>query len=140
MHELFVTERIRDIAVEHALAAGGRRITDLFLVVGELSSIVDESVQFYWDFVSEGTVAEGARLHFRRVPAELACQACGHHYRPAEGLTCPRCDSNNVRIIAGEEFYLDAIDVTDVEEEMAESGSGSPPRPPGQLAEESTDN
>lgn len=111
MHELAVTEQIKEIALRHAEAAGAERITDLYLVIGDLSSIVDDSVQFYWDFVSEGTAAAGARLHFRRIRAEIACQECGHHYTPDEGLLCPRCDSDHVRIVAGEEFYLEAIDV-----------------------------
>jgi Zn finger protein HypA/HybF involved in hydrogenase expression len=64
MHELFVTEQIRDIAVRYANEAGAGRITALYLVIGELSSIVDDSVQFYWDFVSEGTVAAGASSIF----------------------------------------------------------------------------
>lgn len=114
MHELFVTEQIRDIAVRYATEAGAGRITNLYLVIGELSSIVDDSVQFYWEFVSEGTVAAGARLHFRRLPARIACQVCGRNYGPNEGLTCPACDSSDVRVVQGDEFYLDAIDVADL--------------------------
>ena len=111
MHELMVTESILEIALRHAQDAGAGKITDLYLVIGELSTVVDESVQFYWDFVSEGTAAEGARLHFRRIPAELLCQACGHSYSVKEDLTCPKCHSNNIRIVAGREFSLEAIEV-----------------------------
>lgn len=111
MHELMVTESILEIALRHAQDAGAGKITDLYLVIGELSTVVDESVQFYWDFVSEGTAAEGAKLHFRRIPAELLCQACGHSYSVKEDLTCPKCHSSNVRIVAGREFSLEAIEV-----------------------------
>ena len=116
MHELFVTEQIRDIAVRHAENAGAARVTNLYLVIGELSSIVDDSVQFYWDFVSEGSIAEGAQLHFRRIPAEMVCQGCGTHFSPREALTCPACDGSDVRVVAGEEFFLEAIDVAEVKE------------------------
>jgi hydrogenase nickel incorporation protein HypA/HybF len=111
MHELAVTESILEIALRHGQAAGAARITDLHLVIGELSSIVDESVQFYWDIISEGTAAAGATLHFRRVPARLVCQVCGHDYSPRQTLPCPACGSADVRVTAGEEFYLEAIDV-----------------------------
>jgi hydrogenase nickel incorporation protein HypA/HybF len=40
-------------------------------VIGRLASIVDDSIQFYWDMISEGTICQGAKLHFKRVPAEL---------------------------------------------------------------------
>lgn len=124
MHELAVTESILEIATRHGREAGAARITDLYLVIGELSTIVDESVQFYWDIVSEGTAAAGAKLHFRRVPGELACQACGHVYSPRETLPCPACGSEDVRIVAGEEFFLEAIDV-----EPAGESNGAPAAP-----------
>jgi hydrogenase nickel incorporation protein HypA/HybF len=109
MHEFSVTQAILDIALRHA---ADRRITDIYLVVGELSSIVDESVQFYWDLIAKDTPAEGARLHFRRVPAELQCMVCFQKYRPeGQQLVCPFCGSVGAKILAGEEFYLEAIDV-----------------------------
>jgi hydrogenase nickel incorporation protein HypA/HybF len=111
MHELFVTEQIRDIAVRYANEAGASQITDLYIVVGELSSIVDDSVQFYWDYISVGTIAAGATLHFRRLPVSFVCQQCGRQYSSPEGLTCPACESSDVRVAQGEEFYLEAIDV-----------------------------
>ncbi len=112
MHELPVTQSILQIALEHAEESGAERITDLHLVIGQLSSIVDDSIQFYWDIVSEGTAAQGARLHFRRVPTELICLDCNRRYTPGkEDMACPECHSIRVKVVAGEEFYLEAIDV-----------------------------
>lgn len=112
MHELPITESILKIALKHAENAGATRITDIYLVLGKLSSIVGESVQFYWDIVSEGTIAEGAELHFRFIPAEMICLDCDLRYHPAEGeLRCPDCGGSHVRVIAGEEFNVEAIEV-----------------------------
>lgn len=127
MHELMVTESLLEIALRHAQQADAARVTDLHLVIGELSSVIDDSVQFYWDFVSEGTPAEGATLHFRRIPAELACQECGATYDAKVDLTCPECRSSNVRIISGQEFFLEAIEISNDEAETpAKSFSGAP--------------
>ena len=110
MHELSVTESLLQIALQKASDA--QRITDLYLVIGQLSSIVDDSVQFYWDIISEGTAAAGAGLHFRRIPAELECQECRQRYQLGrDDLACPTCGSATVRLVAGDEFYLEAIDV-----------------------------
>ena len=112
MHELAVTESLLEIAQRHAQPEAAGRITDLYLVIGQLSSIVDDSVQFYWDIVSQGTRAEGARLHFKRVATEMNCQDCGSRYSPGEDdFACPACGSRRINVVAGEEFYLEAIDI-----------------------------
>jgi hydrogenase nickel incorporation protein HypA/HybF len=112
MHELPITESILEIATRHAVQAGAQRVTDIHLVIGQLSSIVDESVSFYWDIVSNDTVAEGAKLHFRRIQTEMLCLDCDHSYHPGEtNLACPECHSTKVKVIAGEEFSLEAIEV-----------------------------
>ena len=112
MHELAVTQSILDISLRHANEAGAKRIIDINLVVGQFSSIVDDSVQFYWDIIAKETIAQGAVLHFNRIPGEMTCGACGHTFRPNdETFECPSCSSAMVRITKGEEFRVDSIDV-----------------------------
>ena len=112
MHELAVTESILNIATEYAKRAEAKRVMQLYLVIGQLASIVDDSVQFYWDTISLGTICEGSQLHFERVPASLTCLDCGTNYTLTDELTvCPQCQSGQVRIVAGEEFRLDSIEI-----------------------------
>ena len=112
MHELSVTESLLKIAVEHAEKANAGRVTDLHIVIGDLASMVDDSIQFYWDIIAKGTIAEQATLHFRRVPAELQCNTCSKKYQPTDKeLICPDCHGIGAKIIAGEEFFLESIDV-----------------------------
>ena len=68
MHELPVTENLLEIAVRHANKAGAIRILGLHLVIGDLASIIDDSIQFYWEIIAKGTLGEGAKLHFKRIP------------------------------------------------------------------------
>lgn len=112
MHELPVTQSILEIALRHAGQHNARRVRTIYVVIGQLSSIIDDSIQFYWDMIAEGTPAEGAKLEFRRLPAVLHCQNCGEKYTPLPGeLACPKCESMHVKVISGEEFYLEAIDI-----------------------------
>jgi len=112
MHELPITENILRIALDHAERSGATRVTDLNLVIGQLSSIVDDSVQFYWDIVSKGTTCEGATLHFERIPAQMVCLDCNYVYTLAQGLeACPQCDGFRLRVQAGEEFRLESIEI-----------------------------
>ena len=100
------------IALERAEKANARRVTDLNIVIGDLASMVDESIQFYWEIIAKGTMAEQAILHFRRVPAELQCNTCLERYHPTDKeLICPKCGGVGAKIIAGEEFALESIDV-----------------------------
>jgi len=112
MHELSVTESVLEIACKHAEKAQAKKVTDIYLVIGKLSSIVDDSVQFYWDFISEGTLCEEATLHFKRISAELVCLDCDHKYTLDDELTpCPQCGSARIRVISGDEFNLESIEV-----------------------------
>ena len=112
MHELPITESLLEIALRHARKAGAERITGLNIVIGELSSIVDESIQFYWDIVGEGTIAEGARLHFERTQGILRCASCGHTFPlNHESFACPECGAEKVVAVSGDDFRLESIEI-----------------------------
>ena len=112
MHELSVTQSILEIALRHADQAHARRITELNLVIGQFSSIVDDSVQFYWDFIANDTIAQGAKLVFRRIPARLECKECSQTFAPdGKDFACPACESLNVKILSGQEFYVESIEI-----------------------------
>ena len=46
MHELPITEGLLNLALKHANQANAQRITRLNLVIGQLASVVDDSIQF----------------------------------------------------------------------------------------------
>ncbi len=113
MHELAVTEGILKVALEAAAQAGGPRIHAIDLVIGDLSGMVDDSIQFYFDILSRDTAAAGATLRFRREPANVTCQECGAHYTAQPPLMplCARCGSAQLRVIGGRELRVESIEV-----------------------------
>lgn len=112
MHELAVTEDILHIAIEAGLANQASRVTDIYLTIGQLSSIVDDSVQFYWDHISQGTICEGATLHFNRPPAILRCRNCQVTVTlEDELLPCPSCNSYDLEVVSGDEMQVDNIEI-----------------------------
>jgi len=112
MHELSVTESVLEIACKHAEKAQAKKVTDIYLVIGNLSSIVDDSIQFYWNVISKDTLCENATLHFERIPAEMVCLECDTHYTLEDDLIpCPNCQSARIRVVSGDEFNLDSIEI-----------------------------
>jgi hydrogenase nickel incorporation protein HypA/HybF len=115
MHELPVTQGIISVALQAAQQNGAKRITAIDLVIGELASIVDDSVQFYFDLLSKDTIAAGATLRFRREPGTGKCWDCDYEFEARAPLTpfCPACGSARIHVSGGREFYLESIDIDD---------------------------
>lgn len=112
MHELAFTESILEIACRHAEEAEAVRVKRLHILLGALSSFVDDSVRFYWDMIARGTICEGAELHFERVPARLTCRDCGQeHLLEREVTPCPGCGSFRVQVSGGDESRIESLDV-----------------------------
>ncbi len=113
MHELSITQRLLEITLKHAEAAGAKKVNQLNLVIGQMSSVVDESVQFYWDIIAKDTIAAGAILHFERISATFYCYNCQTQFglNGQDNFLCPHCQSAQVRVIDGDDFRLESIDV-----------------------------
>jgi hydrogenase nickel incorporation protein HypA/HybF len=113
MHELSATEGILAVALDAARDAGAVRVTAIDVVIGDLSSMVGESVQFYFDLLSRGTPAAGARLHVRRQSAMAACADCGASYAvtPPLSALCAVCGGRALSVSGGREFHVASIEV-----------------------------
>ena len=114
MHELSVTQSILDISLEYARNNQAKQIVTIQLQIGEITDFDDEWIQRYFDFVSKGTMAEGAKLRITRTPAKLQCQSCSFVF-PLDRATwesqCPSCRSKDTQLISGKEFRVEALEV-----------------------------
>ncbi|MEI6131326.1 MAG: hydrogenase maturation nickel metallochaperone HypA [Bacillota bacterium] len=114
MHEYSITKQIVKMADAEAQTAGGKRILEIRIAAGELSTYVDESIQMYFDIISAGTLAQGAKLVFRRIPAEFFCGQCGENFiKPKSGFECPKCGNVGSRTENEAGFYIESLEVED---------------------------
>jgi hydrogenase nickel incorporation protein HypA/HybF len=112
MHEASIVESLLALAVENAERAQAKRIVTINVVVGELSGVVEDPMEFYFGFLSKGTIAAGATLSFRRIAAQLRCRKCDRVFTPEKlDLHCPDCGETEVDIVAGRELYIDSLEV-----------------------------
>ena len=68
MHELAITQALIGLVQEHAEKVGAKKVERINVVVGELSGFVGQSVEFYFDQMSAGTIMEDAKLTFKTIP------------------------------------------------------------------------
>lgn len=113
MHELPATRGILAIALETAREAKAERIRSIDIHIGEMASIVDDSVQFYFDILSKDTAADGAKLNFTREPGAGTCLNCASTFpvKPPLDPECPQCKAFAVRVTGGNRFFLESIEV-----------------------------
>ncbi len=92
MHELALVENLREIIEAEAERQGFRRVKIVRLAVGQLSCVAPEALEFCFDAVMAGSLADGARLELLLVPGRGHCRRCGQHVAMAELYDlCPVC-------------------------------------------------
>lgn len=114
MHELSIASAIVATAQKHA---DGSPVSLVTVRAGRLRQVVPESLEFYWEIVTRGTVCEGARLELEVVPAVLACGGCGNEWALETPLfRCPACGETDVAVVRGDELEVESIEVEEEEE------------------------
>jgi hydrogenase nickel incorporation protein HypA/HybF len=112
MHEMAITRSMVDLVLDEAEKAGSKRIKSINVILGEMSGVVDRSVQFYFDEMSKGTLAEGAELVFKNVPNQARCRKCGNVFSPRDIFwACDKCQSLEVDITGGSELRVESLEV-----------------------------
>ncbi len=112
MHEFAITQSMFDIVLQHAEKAKAKKVTKINLVIGEMTGVVGESVQFYLDLLAKNTVAEGAKVSITMMPPKAQCRNCNHIFELKEfDWSCPDCKGDSVEVISGKELFVESIEV-----------------------------
>jgi hydrogenase nickel incorporation protein HypA/HybF len=117
MHEAGIAASILDIAEDEARRHGSARILLIRLRLGAFTGVVRESLEFAFDALRAGTLAENAVLEVETVPLCAACPACGWTGETRQDLCfiCPACHQP-LEILSGREMQVDSIDLEDCPE------------------------
>lgn len=117
MHELPLTNKILDIALNYAKKNEASRIVSVQIGVGVMHEAEPEWVNKYFSWLSRGTAAEDASLDFKRYPVIWFCQKCRNPFSDPEDTAartvCPECGENQELIlVSGKEFRVESIIVS----------------------------
>lgn len=111
MHELGIAGALLG-AVERR--AGGRRVHRARVRAGVLLHISGPALNQAFIMLSDGTVADGARLDVVIEPVRLACRSCGRETSSDRLLSaCPGCGGSDLDIQGGDGLVLESVQLAE---------------------------
>ena len=110
MHELPVINSILNVVMKHAVANNVNKVVAVHLQVGEMCDLEEKWMQDYFDYLSKGGIADGARLVVEKTPVVMKCDNCGASFhvdlKQTAALACPECGGEKYTMISGREYYI----------------------------------
>jgi len=105
---------IVDIACKEAQKDGASSISAIELDIGKLAGVVVDSLQFCYDSVCKGTLAENSHLVVNKLPGLAKCLDCNHQFEVDSFMAlCPQCEGYAIEVYQGRELRLKAISVNE---------------------------
>jgi hydrogenase nickel incorporation protein HypA/HybF len=112
MHELSIAQSIVDIIREEMGRHGAKTLKSVRLNIGEMSSIMHESLSFCFEVITADTPLHGARLIMETIPLKGYCRACHHEFKiKNHTFVCPLCESSKVDGISDQDLSIVEIEV-----------------------------
>jgi hydrogenase nickel incorporation protein HypA/HybF len=113
MHEVSLMESTLELAVRSAQQQGASQIHQLTLRVGQLSGVIPEALEFAFEVVRQGTLADQAKMVIESVPALCHCANCDRDFQPDDYIyDCPHCHQICSEVRQGKELELVSLEVS----------------------------
>lgn len=107
-----VTQEILNAITQAAEGAGATRINSVRVTIGELTEIVPDALQFAWEALTPGTLAEASVLEVVETGGRSICLDCTKEFSHDRfERRCTSCGSYATKVISGDELLIDDIDV-----------------------------
>lgn len=110
MHEAALAESILKIAADTAAANHANKITAVGLTLGEMAGVEVDALNFSFDVLKRGTIAESAVLKINRIPIRAECNKCGRAFVVERyNFFCPECGGILI-LKSGRELLVEFVD------------------------------
>jgi hydrogenase nickel incorporation protein HypA/HybF len=114
VHEYSIVQGVLDTVIPAAKSAGATKLLKVRLRVGDMTEVVQESLDFMWDICCEerGEFVKDCKLEVQFVYPRSACMSCGHEFEHDRfHLKCPECGSSSTMLLSGRELEVASMDV-----------------------------
>ena len=122
-----LTTEILRAVLDTSARSHATRINTVRVTVGELTEIVPDALQFAWEALSPGTLAEGSVLNVNETGGRSLCLQCGTEFAHGRfDRVCTSCGSFATKVLVGDELAIDNIDVDLPDEPKPAAGTDAP--------------
>jgi hydrogenase nickel incorporation protein HypA/HybF len=113
MHEVSIVQGMLEIAIDSCIKQGYKGIESIRVKIGRASGVVPDSLQFAFEALKTGTIAEKAVLTIEEIPVGGFCESCNSNFTVQEAyvIACPLCGKTTLRVETGRELNIDEIEV-----------------------------
>jgi len=112
MHELSVAVALVEQAEQAAKKENAGKIISVTVVIGRVSGVEPEALEFAFNIAAEGTMLEKSRLIIDKIPLKVKCNECGEETCPELPLiSCVKCGASNTDIVQGREFLFKSMEI-----------------------------
>ena len=113
MHEVSIAQGMLDIALDYCEKNAHSAIKSITVKIGKAAGVVPDSLQFAFETLKTGTIAEKAVLIIDEIPVSGVCNSCGKHFTVEEAyvIQCPLCGSLSFKAETGRELNIAEMEV-----------------------------
>ncbi|CUH75911.1 hydrogenase maturation nickel metallochaperone HypA [Tropicibacter naphthalenivorans] len=112
MHEMSICEGIRTVIEDHTRGHDVKGVKCVRVEIGQFAGVEKPALEFAFEVVMRGSVAEGAQLIMIDLPGKAMCYDCMHEVEIPERLApCPDCGGGKLMPTGGEEMRIKDLEV-----------------------------
>lgn len=112
MHELSLCEGILQVIEAEAQKQQFKEVIQVILDIGTLSAVEIPALEFAFEVVMQGSIADKAILKINIIEAKAWCLSCSKIVAVKQRYdACPYCDSYQLQISSGNEMKVKELEV-----------------------------
>ncbi len=126
VHEVSVISGMVNAVIEELKNHDVASVSGVDIVIGDLTQLGDEQLQFAYEIVTRDTILEGSVLNIEHEPIEVSCDGCGYsgpvkmldagdyssHAIPV--LSCPEC-GGYVKVTSGQSCCVRSLEIEEAD-------------------------